>query len=87
MSKIESFAEARIRHGKTKKDHESGAHQRTRANQVARHEWNNEFRGDKNEARAVAAFPAHTLGGKGNSSLPFKVCGGRGRTQDHRLGL
>lgn len=79
----------RKRHGKTQKDHKSGAWHRNEQNKQARAAWSGK-RGTGGKGVTYMNGPAlekdcgHTLGGKGNSSLPFKMCAGRGRTQDHR---
>lgn len=85
-----STAIDRKRTGKTQKDHKSGAHARSYQNKLLRANWSGK-RGSGGKGVTYQNGPAlekdclHTLGGKGNSSLPFKMVAGRGRTQDHRL--
>lgn len=50
---VSSFALDRVRAGKTRRDHRSGAWARRLANQDARGEW----------SRNGGAFPTHTLNG------------------------
>ncbi len=64
------MAEPRV--GKTTKDRKNGAMSRNKENVYARGQWSNGS--DKQ-------FPTHTCGGKGNSSVPYKVLPGRGRVQ------
>lgn len=78
-ARVLSANEERVRVGKTAKDRASGAASRNEANKAARREWRNESRGQQK----LVPFPAHTLGGKGNSSKAFKMCGGKGRTQNY----
>jgi len=78
--KIKSAAEEKVRHGKTQKDHGKHASKKNRSNQEERHNWINESRGD---FRAKSAFPLHTCGGKGNSSVAVKMVHGQ-RTRVHK---
>lgn len=65
-----------IRYGKTAKDKKSGAANRRRSNQEQRHAWINQNCDAGLCGRMKEQFPEHTLGGKGNSSVPFKVING-----------
>lgn len=56
------YAARRIRHGKTAKDHRSGAYARRLANMADKNAWHND-----NKATA-GKFPEQCLKGNGNSS-------------------
>lgn len=64
--------DGRFRGGKTASDKKGGQSGRNTANKQARAAWEN---GTEKQ------FPVYTCGGKGNSSRPYKMMGGRGRVQ------
>lgn len=73
---LDKYAQRRIRNGKTRKDHQSGAHRQRFTNQEERGAWINETRGKHYGSESVVPkFPkAHGLG---NSSKRFKLKAGR----------
>jgi hypothetical protein len=65
---LDKYAARRVRNGKTRKDHESGAWKQRLANQGERGAWANEVR-----AKNGAVPPVPKAHGKGNSSKSFKI--------------
>ncbi len=65
---MDKYAARRVRNGKTRKDHESGAWKQRLANQGERGAWANEVR-----AKNGAVPPVPKSHGKGNSSKAFKI--------------
>lgn len=59
------FYASRVRHGKTKRDHENGNAKRSEAHRTGRAAYTN-------TAQKVDRFERHWTAGKGNSSKPFK---------------
>lgn len=68
-----------VRMGKTAIERKAGLSHRRRDNQLARNAWLEANRGTGGQEKQ--AFPVHTLGGKGNSSNPWKMRGGKGRVK------
>lgn len=65
---VDKFSARRVRHGKTRRDHDSGAWRRCIQNKAERAAWSND--------RSKTAFPSHTCKGLGNSSKRYKAKAG-----------
>lgn len=65
---LDFYAKRRVRTGKTRKDHESGAWRRNQDNVRARGDWANEVRG-----KITTPPPMITPHGNGNSCIAFKL--------------
>lgn len=69
---IDKYAERRIRHGKTAKDHRNGAKSRSLANQAARAAYTGWCKSTESKAaltsQAVAKYPGHLNMGNGNGA-------------------
>lgn len=72
----------KARFGKSASDRKNGARSRNAANKHARDQWLRENRGASGQGRQTHQFPEYSCGGKGNSSRPFKMIGGK-RTQTY----
>lgn len=68
------YEQRRIRKGKTRRDHDSGAWRRRMTNNEERAAWRNE---NASKSQGVTPFPTHTARGLGNSSKRFKVKPGK----------